>query len=661
MARFVAATLALVLVVGLAPASAGTPAAPGHPAKAKRKKPKRRCRIKVVRNGKRKVRKRVCTKPKPKPKPKKPSTAVPGGGGIPGVATVPPAATPGGGGDGGGGGGGGGGGPQPHGPGPDPQGLADAVTGASTFDQRRAAVLDVAKAGLIGVYDGNGDQRFGGAETGPDDLYLYTFELDSLAHQLGRGSADDVSFDQEAALFRALGLTLDDGEVTGQALEDAVAAGIQNLGDDTGDPTNELGLVVRDLAANHGLDLAHPPAPDQPVLDPLLRTLILIDIARPIVSANAAAQAADAAPAAAARDTCGGNFAGSGGGAIVAGRWGFGKWKSGPAEAVNFLLNGVHGTAIAYSFKVSAATPSLNTHFGHAGPQSGNPLNFKIKTEMQDDLSDTVIGCGTLAGYTVPGKGGVSGASITWSTSVVNQLDWMGTITCDAPCHNTDNDGIATLHFQPDDEYLPGQGTGIIEHGTITGTAFVQFKNGNLLGAILEALGVNKQAEFGWEVAYHDPGGYRINVPAITTSGTDDGGIHHTFTVTFTNQEACVPGPGHPHPLQPLPYVGLTPSPPPSTVNEHDHADSVPPTDDDNSGAPGAIPMGPAIGEFGTQPMEFGFSDNHIGPIQVDGRWLFDSPTIEAQVRAQRTGASPGFQSFDLGVSRASDCPLSSP
>ncbi|MGO9972380.1 MAG: hypothetical protein ACLP01_06130 [Solirubrobacteraceae bacterium] len=119
---------------------------------------------------------------------------------------------------------------------------------------------------------------------------------------------------------------------------------------------------------------------------------------------------------------------------------------------------------------------------------------------MLDDLTSTTINCGALAGYTVPPQGPLSGVTVSWDESKMPQY---GTVTCDTSCTSTNADGVATLHFQPYDELLPGQGTPVTVPDAVIARAYPSKSN----GIIFEALGVNKKAFIGCTVSYHDPGG----------------------------------------------------------------------------------------------------------------------------------------------------------
>jgi hypothetical protein len=520
----------------------------------------------------------------------------------------------------------------------------------------------------LGVYKPNGKRVLGGAERGAKDLYLYTFQLTSLADQLGRGRADYSSFDQEAALLNALKIRLGGAAVTGPALEAAVAGGLERLKTSSSKAVDRLGLIVRDLGTRRHINWRHPPPSSAAILDPVQRFLILVDIARPLIHAAArhagdvvALRTAGNAPGARAA-ACESHFTGTISGAAIAGRFALGAWKTGPGLISQFLLDGVMGTAFAYSFHVDAVNPTGNiTSFGTSGPESGTPLDFKVKTRMLDDLSKTVINCGSLVGYTVPGKGPLSGVTIQWDQDLDPSL---GNVACDSTCTTTGNDGIATLHYQPYDEYLPGQGPLISTTGTLTASAYPSRSNGNILGAVLEALGINKFAVFGWTVSYHDPGGYKVDIPPIVTTGSEPGVIRK-FTTSFANMESCdvANSPAHTpgNPLKPWPGLGsISASQGPSTYNE-DEFDTYPDGTGSNpseaSGSAG-IQMG-GIGYDPGQPSEYGYDDTpdgSIGGLEISGAWVFDSTGLHAQITWTRQGVSPASGTLYLPVTRATDC-----
>jgi hypothetical protein len=550
--------------------------------------------------------------------------------------------------------------------------LTRALAAAKTQKQRIAAITSIAGSSALGVYQADGRRVVGGAEAGPHDLYLYTFMIKSLADQLARGSADYSSFDEEAAALNALHVTLNGAGVTGPALEAAVAGGLRRLPAASSNPVDQLGLVIRDLGARRHIDWSRPPASSARILDPLQRYLILVDITRPLIHAAAVKSSAEpgaAADAMAHQAACDGNFSGGLAGAGIAGRTALGVWKTGPGLILQLVLDGVEGTAFAYSFKVTALNPHGNSGaFGTHGPQSATPLDFKVKTEMLDDLSSTVINCGSLVGYTVPGKGPLSGTTINWDQS---QLPDFGTVTCQASCTTTDSDGIATLRWQPYDEYLPGQGPKITTIDTITASAFPSKSNGNILGAILEALGINKFAVFAYSVSYHDPGGYKVQIPAITSSGTESlDGTGYDFTDHFVGEESCDLGASRElglkgNPLKPQPYLGLSPSPSPASSYAEDETAHYPGLDPvftpgASAGAPASWQMGgldypaPSIQtDFGRNDLDNGGS---IGGLQMSGTWVFDASGLHAVITAARQGVSPGSVTYNLPVTRATDC-----
>jgi hypothetical protein len=336
--------------------------------------------------------------------------------------------------------------------------------------------------------------------------------------------------------------------------------------------------------------------------------------------------------------------------------------KSGGAGVIRQeIQDGADGSVLAYSVGIEPVAAPLKGAFGSGGPGSATPMQFQVRVVMRDEFGSKGGGCGRLAGYKLPRQGGIPGVPVVWTRDAVGHLTYLGqTPSCSTLCTSTtDGDGVATLTFQPDDEYLPGDWPTITEAGTTTATEFVDVAQGNILGTIAEALGFNKQAEIPWEISYHNPGGYRVEVPPMTVTWIEGEGEEDPTTVTgtytFEDEEVCDNGPHTEHPLRPrekqLGAAG-------SSAHVHAVASSSVGTYEQDATSSGAAPI----------PIDFqpsapkGYGNGEDGAPQISGLWVFDSPTLEASIEAvagpfiDAGPASPPSQSFQVPVTQAKSC-----
>ena len=558
--------------------------------------------------------------------------------------------------------------------------LTQSLATASTPARREAALLQVLQVLGIGVYTGDGVQVQAGFESGPDGIYLYDFEVQALADQLGRGELG--SFDGLAEALNVAGMTLGGQPQTGESLEAATVAGIAGLHGKASTPEAALGLVVRDLGLTRGVDLAKPRSPSAPILDQMQLLLLAIDLARGEAGGAAAASSgalASRAPTALASDSCsssGSDFYGAASSGSIGASVILGKGITPRAILTKEILDGIHGVALAYSFQFKALKELVSGAFGSNGPESATAMLFQVQAELLDNASNAHVDCGALKDQ----KPEVGGIPVSWNFESVGHIEYLGTVHCGADCTQTNSAGIATMTFQPDDEYLPGAGSKFIEHGTVAANAHPQEAKGNVLGAVAEALGFTKEAPIGWEVSWRDPGGYRIEIPVIETQAQESD-TEYQFKNHLENEEVCLPKPDTPltveHPLVPRAFgvkgewfalgtagfeSGLSPgdSRASKDFEEENEIISGEPSGffEDESGYPALLPVGfnsPAFDKDGIAA-GIGASGENFGPLRVAGQWQFSSPTAEVLLTAKREGASPGSQTFNLPVERPGVC-----
>jgi hypothetical protein len=549
--------------------------------------------------------------------------------------------------------------------------LVKALTHAHTAAKRRKAIEALLGGLGVGVYAPNGKQVVGGFERGANGLYLYTWEIDYLADQLGRGEL--ASLDQAATQLAYAGLTLRGAPITGESLATAIRKGMKRLARPRArkTPAGALAAAVEALGRAHHVNLAKQVPASKPALDPVQAELLAIDGLRSAIggAAGASGSAARAARAGAAGTTlaragggCSGGFSGS-----IAYAKGVTSMiesggKSGGAGIIKQeIQDGADGSVLAYSVGIEPVNAPLKGAFGSGGPGSATPMQFQVRVVMRDEFGSPGGDCGRLAGYKLPKQGGIPGVPVVWTRDAVGHLTYLGqTPSCSTLCTSTtDGDGVATLTFQPDDEYLPGAGPTVTEAGTTTATEFVDAAQHNILGTIAEALGFNKQAEIPWEISYHNPGGYRVEIPPMTVTWIEGEGEEEPTTVTgtynFENEEVCDNGPRTEHPLKPREkQLGAGGS------SAHIHAlvsnssGSYEQDATSSEGAPIPIDFEPVA------PKDYGNGED--GAPRISGLWVFDSPTLKATIEAV-PGAfidagppSPPSQSLQLPVTQAKSC-----
>jgi hypothetical protein len=405
-----------------------------------------------------------------------------------------------------------------------PQALAEKVYQAADAEARYQALLLVMRALTIGVYEpATGQPILRGMERGPNDFYLYDFELRALASALARGQTRDTTYLVD--FFNAAGFGIDGNPVATDTLQLALQAAVQTSAAAPADPTSLLFLLVRELGLRHTTpyDMLQEVPPEQLQFDALQTLLIEADVLVPVIRAEASSQESKtrllttgARPqglAAPARQNPCANMAGGLSGISPFLKWAMGL-VGGPGVLGRLRLDMIHGEMLAYSVQVSAVSEAQSTHYGHESP--GAEMRFQLKVEMLDDYGDFLVNCGLLAGWEVPKKGPIPGIPILW---MAGELEKHGDISYEPPDKKTDTSGIATLVFKPKNEKRPRQGPVVEEKGTVDGVALYQSAFGNIPGSIAQFL-VPKDALIAWTVARHKNLSLEINL-----SGTIEGSV----------------------------------------------------------------------------------------------------------------------------------------
>jgi hypothetical protein len=180
------------------------------------------------------------------------------------------------------------------------------------------------------------------------------------------------------------------------------------------------------------------------------------------------------------------------------------------------ILDALHGAILAFSVGVTELDQRLETHYGHESP--GQPITFRIKVEMRDELLNALVDCGWIAGTAFPPKGPIAGVSVHWFWG---DLEEHGQIDCGNACpafggtgvaiDATDASGIASMTFQPKTEENPGEGTEVEQLGNVTGVALYQSKFTNLLGTYGQYL-APKSGSTTWSVRWHEVPGWDVTM-----------------------------------------------------------------------------------------------------------------------------------------------------
>ena len=535
------------------------------------------------------------------------------------------------------------------------------LTHAHIAAKRRRAIDAVMKGVGVGVYTPAGKRVVGGFERNGNGLYLYTWEVAYLADQLGRGELS--SLDQSATQLSFAGLTLHGKPISGASLGTAIRKGMKRLAKPrpSKTPAGALAATVEALGKARHVNLAGKVPASKPVLDPLQAVLLAIDGLRSATAGQgrhakrrARGASASADPTAVASG-CTGFSGGFGYAKGIGSMISSGGKSGGPAIIKQEIQDGLDGSVMAYSVAIEPVNPKLKGAFGSNGPSSAAPMQFQVRVVMRDEFGNPGGNCGRAAGFKLPRKGGIPGVPVVWTRDAVGHLTYLGqTPSCGTICTSTTGaDGVATLTFQADDEYLPGVGPTIVETGTTTATEFSDAAQGNLLGTIAEALGFSKQAEIGWEITYHQPGGYRVEVPSFSETWhveLEEEELPITATYSFENEEVCTRGHGAEHPLKPRePELGSSGSTGKVVATDPSYTFT-------GSGGPDPIPI-----DF--QPVApKGYGNGQDGAPEIGGLWTFDSPTLAAEITATPTPyvlpgpVTPGTQRFRVPVTQAKSC-----
>lgn len=422
--------------------------------------------------------------------------------------------------------------------------LADQLTGAANDQARYEALLAVMRALAIGVYTPDGQAVVSGAERGPRDFYLYDFEVRMMAQSLAR--QDTSPLEDLASALSEMELRPNDQPLSADAMWAIMQAGTRDSAQKPTDRLSLAPLLIRELGLRKPAPYDTLQAASQDVsFDSLQQFLILVDFALPIVhqvwplASVPSHLVEDMNGILKPRPVAFQNPCESMVGTIGKEGWGVGKLGltqikkiSNPSKMALVIIDAIHGSLLAFSVKVQAFKQLSSTHYGHEKP--GDPIGFKIKVAMLDELPDVLVKCGWLLGVEFPKKGGIKDVKMLW---FYDNLDQHGEIICaEEGCKKTDHDGVATLVFKPKQEAEPyGVGPEYTAQGVLTAVALYQSRHKNYIGTINSIL-TPKYAVTGYVVTYHKQPEFdldfqsEVNVAGIFNgSSKANAHVHLTF------------------------------------------------------------------------------------------------------------------------------------
>jgi hypothetical protein len=463
-----------------------------------------------------------------------------------------------------------------------PHQLALELSRAKSQSARVNALHDIFRTLGLGVRNSRLKIVVPGGEKSKSGVYLYDAEVALLADRIG--AKDSVSFDQLAAALTGAGVGegLDPSVPERYPIRPLLASDLEfkvqtaehkSLGGKK--PADRYGQLIWELGRLRHSDLSHVTPTNAKVIDPLQRFLITLGIVslakpegfdpgeKPIESLTSGAMRYAPVHAAA----CKFEEANTAQAAVATAKTWLGRTGAGQFIDMAFtLVDTFHATVLGLEVTVtSKSTSRVDGEFGISGPESARVMEFKVLVNMEDQLPESLVNCGALAGYTFPDKGGIPNVKVDFklsgsggfTRSAGYNLNDFGDQVCtgSASCTGTatGEDGIATLKFRPDDEYLPGVGPKFYANGTVSATALTLSSAGNSTGQTAELIGLTRDVQIPWQVSWHQPRGYAIDVPNMTYTQNLGEGSSDTPSFTYHGMETCL-GKRYellPHPTEP--------------------------------------------------------------------------------------------------------------
>lgn len=579
------------------------------------------------------------------------------------------------------------------------QGLAKDYATAKTKSKREAAILAIFRATGLGVFKAKSFENVVKTRYGKNGPYLYDFEIDGLSQASKRKAR--LSWDSIATTISS---KFPDGyeHLLGSELQASSAASVKAaLAGKIKGNAALMPLVANSLAARDGVNL-QTVSPSAESLDPLLGVLATADVTGAIVNMARKAGAARAAVTAlAARKGCD-SMSGATQGSGQAAQWiaatALTKLGEGALEkSIRAKISSVGGAGLAIATEVAAAihgmamgisigftdqsvTAEVSTGFGHSSfPRAGQPVIVKAKAEMLDDYGQSVIRCGALLGFNIPGKGGISGLRVDWAPVApigesTRDPQELGVKDCPVQgCDYTDGDGVSTWKLQPDDELLPGTGEFTTQLILMEARLSFQGATNNTFGSIAEFIGLQKTVIRGITIRWHQPDGYHFDLQSLTYTHTDtDSRTTTAETPSYRGEDQCLPGSSKPHPTYPPQGLAIGLIPGAGENGSHQHWDVVTtspgsePLTTDADGWPfqiatPVIPPGPLSATPVKQVSDWnGLSYDDQHPTMEAG-WYANGGTPQVQFTFNAPGYSPSGITYSRTPTASELCTAAKP
>jgi hypothetical protein len=377
-------------------------------------------------------------------------------------------------------------------------GIADDVTQAADPDDRYHAVAEAMQQLHVGVYTSDGSAVYRGGESGPDDLYVYDFELRGIAASIDQNRT--WGMDDVARILNAEHIQTSDGKPFDAAsATQLIESALQSAMAVPHDPTTLPLLLIRSLGLRHQTpyDLAQGVLASQIQLDALQLAIITMEFDIPLAQ-KARAPGTFQVRAHAGKSSSGGGSENQCGDGIM----GDTTWRFMPlsvqdpgSSVISQLSTSLHQILVGMmDIGFSGQTPSgTSTQYG------GQPLKFVATASLLYSPEEQVQ-CGVLANLNLPSAGPLPGAQVTWSTG---GLEKYGTITYTPAGGATDNNGASTLDFQPKADSNPAGPSHTDSGETTASVVSVTIPKPDPSLSWLFNLAGLSPLTFKWQITYH--------------------------------------------------------------------------------------------------------------------------------------------------------------
>jgi hypothetical protein len=348
--------------------------------------------------------------------------------------------------------------------------LATTLSEASTPEEVMTGLEMMFQQVGAGLYTAEGVQVVAGAETGPNDFYLYQGEAELLAQAF----VDDQQYPVEhlARFMEEAGYG--DLNVMKALSADQLLAGIGDaVNRARSDPNAFTFRLVDLLGKSHKepLDLTQGGLdPRTTYLDAAQLFLVMYDM---LADENTqqtnqgSIQLASLNSRTNSSDPC--SFSGipdlaRKAGFFAAGKlFKFGKLISIGGQALDSLHDAL--VMLGYTVTLEPQKPTASTHWKHEPNESGRDVKFTAHVDFDLGKLNNLAKCGHMAGFSFPDQGASKDVSVAWEMAPV--LEKQGAWQESANTYTTDGNGDAVINFSPKVETRPDEGLNRTEHGWV--------------------------------------------------------------------------------------------------------------------------------------------------------------------------------------------------